>query len=46
MELNEMQVLSIIKELLNKLSVNEVERIVAWLEVYIEHRLEDDIDAE
>jgi len=41
---NELQTISIIKELLDNLDIKEVERAMAWLQVYEEQRFEQEFE--
>ena len=41
---SELQVISIIKELFENLEVKEVERVMAWLQVYEEQRFEQEFE--
>jgi hypothetical protein len=40
---NEMQAMIIFKQLLDTLSMDEIERVMAWLEVYAEQKFNSDI---
>ena len=39
MKLSELQTLAIIKQLLDNLDAHEVERIMAYLDIYLEHKI-------
>ena len=43
---NEMQTIIIFKQLLDTLSMDEIERVMAWLEVYAEQKFNGDMGDE